>query len=325
MLTVINFHYIRESFDSNYPSIFGITPRQFEDQLIELSKHGNFISQGTLRTFIKEGKELPLNSLLITFDDGLLEQYELALPILNKLDIPAIFFVCSKPVIDKEILDVHMIHEIKSRISPTLIFELLESEIKNSIGSFDFKYIRKKSIETYRYDNEIDAINKYILNYLIDKSTKKDIFNRLLPEIYNNMGFLNSLYMNIQQLQELSKMDFLGFHGYDHSPIGKLNMFDKVYQVNHAKVIFEKKLGVRLDTFSYPYGTYSASNGMAKILKESGYKMAFTMERGINSSDMHPFYIARFDTNDVPLGKSYKHTSSELFLHLPKSRLKYDN
>ena len=119
MLICVNYHYIRNSFDTKYPSIFGLKPNKFESQLVRLSKLGQFISSDELVLKIQQNK--PLNNLnfLITFDDGLKEQYDLALPILDRLGIPAIFFANSLNSEKKFVSRVHKIHLVRlaSKIS----------------------------------------------------------------------------------------------------------------------------------------------------------------------------------------------------------------
>jgi len=44
MLLATNFHYLRSSFETPYPSIFGLTPEQFEHQIDVLGKESNYVS-----------------------------------------------------------------------------------------------------------------------------------------------------------------------------------------------------------------------------------------------------------------------------------------
>ena len=48
MLTVSNYHYIRENFEAKFPSIFGVTPIFFRQQLLLLKKTGVFIHPNDL-------------------------------------------------------------------------------------------------------------------------------------------------------------------------------------------------------------------------------------------------------------------------------------
>ncbi len=65
----------------------------FERQIIFLKKKYNIISIENLDKIINEGFEFANNSLLITFDDGDLSNYNNAFPILKKHQIPATLFV----------------------------------------------------------------------------------------------------------------------------------------------------------------------------------------------------------------------------------------
>lgn len=48
MLTVSNYHYIRPNFKTKFPSIFGVTPDAFRNQLLLLKNQNEFISSHDL-------------------------------------------------------------------------------------------------------------------------------------------------------------------------------------------------------------------------------------------------------------------------------------
>ena len=81
MLTVRNYHYIRESFETLHPSIFGVTPADFKNQLLLSLNDGVFVKPNEIITNLEEVLKSKENYYLITFDDGLKEQFDLALPI----------------------------------------------------------------------------------------------------------------------------------------------------------------------------------------------------------------------------------------------------
>ena len=72
---------------------FTHTPEGFERQLVELKQRGyQFVPLADLvRDIQKRGSE-PAQTVVITFDDGWLDNYTYALPILKRLSIPATFF-----------------------------------------------------------------------------------------------------------------------------------------------------------------------------------------------------------------------------------------
>src|SRR6185437_6964047 len=103
MLVAGNYHYIRPGFEAPYPGIFGVTPPQFESQLARLSKIASFVSSADIVNALESGHPLPENALLITFDDGLKEQFEFALPILDKMGIPAVFYINTSNISESKI------------------------------------------------------------------------------------------------------------------------------------------------------------------------------------------------------------------------------
>src|SRR5687768_14523207 len=130
MLIAVNFHYIRSSFDYRYPGIHGMTPSQLEDQLSLLGTAGVFVSAGEIRDAIRGGVPLPDRALVVTFDDGLREQYETAWPVLGRMGIPAIFFINTAPIIHTTMSSGHKIHMIRDSCDPDEVVQLLHQEAR---------------------------------------------------------------------------------------------------------------------------------------------------------------------------------------------------
>lgn len=192
MLTVSNYHYIRENYKTNYPSIFGVTPYQFKEQLLLLKNQGDFISANDLiknTDAIINSKE---NYFLITFDDGLKEQYQFGFSILDTLNIPALFFANSINYDQKKVSTVHKIHLLRSIISP--------DDFLKSISKIDISKIENintsKAKEIYIYDDEKSAVLKYILNFGLTFSEQEKIIDSLFLVYYNESDVLSSLYFS---------------------------------------------------------------------------------------------------------------------------------
>ncbi len=84
----------------------------FEKHLSYLSKKGfNTIDLYELFLYMKEGKTIPSNSVVITFDDGFLDNWVLAFPILKKYNMKATIyvnpdFVDKRPIVRNTLEDV---------------------------------------------------------------------------------------------------------------------------------------------------------------------------------------------------------------------------
>ena len=95
-LTVINYHRIdnpyRTDFDSFKPNV-SATPQDFDRQLEYVAKWFHIISLKDIVGWLDGRKDLPPYAALITFDDGYLDNYTSAFPILRKYNLSALIFL----------------------------------------------------------------------------------------------------------------------------------------------------------------------------------------------------------------------------------------
>lgn len=299
MLTVSNYHYIRLDFKTKYPSIFGLTPNEFKQQLILLKNQGHFVHPNDLVSNLNTILQSKDNNLLITFDDGLKEQFDLALPVLDELNIPAVFFVNSINREEKKVSTVHKIHLLRSIISSS---EFLEKFIDLPFSPLE----KKKAQEIYRYDDEKSAALKYILNFKLDFKQQEQIVNKLFDLHFDQNTVLDSLYMTEQNLIELASKGYLGSHTHSHYPLGLLDTETIKTELEKTKTYLDQLTNSAVNIISYPYGTPEVCTDLvADLAKKTGYKIGFTTTRGINTLDENPLLLNRFDCNDLIGGKNY--------------------
>lgn len=311
MLTVANFHYIREHFDAPFPSIFGLTPSAFEYQLNELSRIGKFIGQGQLLRDTEAILASNHNYILITFDDGLQEQYVLAKPILDKLGIEAVYFINSINHLEKEVSLVHKIHLLRSQISPTDLLQNMAESLSDS-NLVLTENEKQKAQQHYNYDDAQSAFLKYLLNFKLSSKQTELVINDLFPKYFDRQKVVESLYMNTEQLRELSLLNMLGNHTHSHFALGLLPTENIVAEISKTKEIIDNFGHPNKHMISYPYGSAEACQSpVADIAKQIGYQVGFTMERGINQAPSNHLLLKRFDCNDVPGGKNERFFKNE--------------
>jgi peptidoglycan/xylan/chitin deacetylase (PgdA/CDA1 family) len=79
---------------TNNSDFLSVTTEQFEAQLLYFKKENyQFITAQNVLDFYKKQTPLPAKPLLITFDDGYLNNLELAYPILKKYNAKAVIFI----------------------------------------------------------------------------------------------------------------------------------------------------------------------------------------------------------------------------------------
>lgn len=90
--TVLTFHRVN---DTEEQSGLTVHPRLFEELLDVLVGRYRIVPLARLCETVLKSEPIPARTVAITFDDGYLDNFEVAAPILKKRKIPATFFISS--------------------------------------------------------------------------------------------------------------------------------------------------------------------------------------------------------------------------------------
>ena len=86
----------------------------------------------------------------------------------------------------------------------------------------------------------------------------------------------------------------IGSHAWTHRSMGRLPSSEVTEEVTRSREMLEQKLGKRVGSFAYPFGTRADFNQTtADILPRCGYSCAFTSQHGPVCSGMEPFSLPR--------------------------------
>ena len=320
MLVAINHHYVRESFEAPHPAVHGLTPQGLRAHLESLSRLGEFVSPLEVRDAVAGCGKLPEQALLITFDDGLKEQHDLAWPILKDMGIPAIFFVNTGPIAERTVSLAHKIHILRSEMPP----EDFEAELRRVAVSDGVEIDASdqgKSVAQYRYDTSENARLKYLLNFVLDRDTLARLLARLFVArfgAFEEARRSRALYMERSEIYNLAQDGAIGSHGHEHLPLGLLDADESRSMIEQSTRLLEEWTGLAPFAFSYPYGSReSCAGSVVEQLEQSGFDYALTMERAANFDLSRPMLMARFDANDMPGGKAPLADAASFFESVP--------
>jgi peptidoglycan/xylan/chitin deacetylase (PgdA/CDA1 family) len=90
--TVLTFHRVNDKEDNDGLSVH---PRLFEELLEVLVREYRVVPLARVREMVAKSEPMPARTVAITFDDGYLDNFSVAAPILKERKIPATFFVSS--------------------------------------------------------------------------------------------------------------------------------------------------------------------------------------------------------------------------------------
>lgn len=220
---------------------------------------------------------LPEKACAITFDDGWLDNYEYAFPILEQASVPATLFAVSDMIGTCELF------------WPNRIVRLLQqpSDKRDSIA-----WLRKLSTNQ-SIDSEVSAQAIYSL-----KNKPDHHLLQLIKEAEQTLGIkpeTTPSLMNWPQLRQLSDNELfdIGSHTSHHFRLREDLDPDILQQeIAESKKRLEAELGKPVNLFCYPNGDY-CDRAIMEIAKH--YKAAVTTQSGINnSSSTSLFTLQRF-------------------------------
>ncbi|MGL5981966.1 MAG: polysaccharide deacetylase family protein [Cetobacterium sp.] len=86
--------------------------------------------------------------------------------------------------------------------------------------------------------------------------------------------------METKMVQELieSQLVEIGGHTYTHPSLPKLNLEEKRKEIIESKKATEKKYGIKLISFAYPYGHLDKES--SEIVRDAGYEFAVSTDTG---------------------------------------------
>ena len=293
-LLAVNHHYFREI--STGQGIYPTTPEALTAEVHQLRSRWRIGGEDDIVQHCNGGSTLEAVCIL-TFDDGLKEQMR-TLPLLDSLNVTAMYFVPTAPLLRHEVLDVHKLHMIRSRLSDAELAADLQQRFNFEAYVFDEQLLAIQ----YRYDQPISRKVKYFLNFVLDPAARIEWTTLRFVEMFGNeQAASDALYMNAEDLCLLAERHLLGTHAHSHLPLATLPEGKARQEIEQSLEVLEDFCGQRPRGISYPFGGQSAvSESVFSIAQASGLVYGFTMERGINSSDnVSPMALKRIDVNDI--------------------------
>ena len=302
-LTVVMYHYVRRLADSPYPRIKGLEADAFEAQLDYIERNYTPISGPQLCSALAGNSKLPEMPILLTFDDGYIDHFQIVFPALQRRGMAGAFFPPVNAVRDRVVLDVNKIHfilAVMDDLGP--IIARIDHAVGES-GSVAVDEYKEKHLTPSRYDTSETMYVKRMLQFALPENVRGALTSSLFSEFVSSdeRAFADGLYLSEENLKEmLSAGMTIGGHGYSHRWLNRLPDEEQAREVK-LSLDWLRTLGVAGDalTYCYPFGGYNDET--LRLLKEENCRFAVTTKVELNRLEsMRSLEIARIDTNDLP-------------------------
>lgn len=307
MLYIVMYHYIRDLKHSRYPKIKGLDINLFRHQIDFFKSAFSVVTMEEVIAASKGEIVLPDRALLLTFDDGYIDNYTFAFPVLRENGIQGSFFIPGKTFATRQLLDVNKIHYI---LASTDIGKLLPDIFERmDIYREKFDYPSNKELfgkyaTENRFDTKEIVFVKNILQTILPEQVRNcitsDLFEKYVGATEEQIAY--ELYMTEEQIATMKYNGmFIGIHGYDHYWLSRLpeqqmrSDIDKALDVMMKGNFIDSKEWV----MNYPYGDYNQN--VLEYAKSRGACVGLTTEVRIADLEKDNILrLPRLDCNDFP-------------------------
>lgn len=253
----------------------------FEAQMELLAAKFRPVGLGRLATFVQGESDLPERAVAITFDDGYADNYEQAMPILNRLGIPAAFYV-TVDCIERRKLPWPSRLRFSFRTTRKPQFTDKGGQVWNLAHAED----REQG-----YLKVCDEVCKLAGTALEERVAQ--IEQALEAQLPSNSG---ELMMTWDQVKALAQRGHIvGSHTMTHPNLAFLGVEDVRRELVESKQTMEAKIGVPVEHFSYPCPALFP-NWTEQTREQSlraGYQTAVTTNNGLTRQNDNPLELKR--------------------------------
>jgi peptidoglycan/xylan/chitin deacetylase (PgdA/CDA1 family)/CelD/BcsL family acetyltransferase involved in cellulose biosynthesis len=276
---ILYYHRVNDDGDPFFPAISTVL---FEQEMRYLARYYKVVSLSDLLTRLEDGS--PERTLAITFDDGYLDNYENAFPVLERYGLPATIFLTTGSIDDS--------HQL-------LWFEQLAGAVKKtSLDHLDLeidiprRFWMRNTAERLEANDAIFSVLRRLPDN--QRRTWLDVILRQLgaPEADRDRQGKMLTWDQVRFMKSRG-IDF-GGHTVTHPFIARLTPEQVEWEVGECKRRIESELQLPVECFAYPNGREEDFGKWNKnAVRSAGYRAAVTTIWGLNCRSTDPMELRR--------------------------------
>jgi len=280
---ILMYHSVLEDPTSVADSLGGmIHPRAiFEGQMELLAREFHPVSLDQVGRFVRGEKDLPERAVVVTFDDGYVDNFEMAMPILDRAGVPAAFYVT--------------VDCVEKRRLPW------PSRLRFSFRKTDRKEWKNEAAKVWPLgsERERDAACLAACDRVAALAGAEQ--ERVVSQIESDLAVRlpadsGELMMTWEQVRGLAQHGHLvGSHTVTHPNLAHVGVEDARRELVESKRRMEAQIQAKVVHFSYPCPALSP-NWSEQTLQESqraGYETAVTTSSGLARRNDNPLALKR--------------------------------
>lgn len=260
-------------FDSDLVSA---TVDEFRQQMHYLTQNYDVISFSDVDDFIRTGKGLPKNPVLVTLDDGYVDNYEFAFPVIREYQVPSTLFITTDYMDSDKTFWFDWLACIVFGCKEKYLY------LGEEYGSYDLSGSRSYRTEVfYKIIRLLCQVDNQERLSLLDE------MNNRYGDTYDNLdeGLKDlSRPMRWWQVRKMSDAGVcIGSHTKSHPILSRLNKVELLNELVQSKKNIEQNINKEVTVIAYPNGQKKDYTVEVKELAgRAGYRFGVNYIHGVN-------------------------------------------
>ena len=282
---VLNYHRIGPSDETPFDrGCFSATADQFEQHLLHLKRRCTIVSLDQFDALTDPNRSRPpKRPVLLTFDDGYADNYHLALPLLKKHSVPAVFFPTTAFIDRTATAWWDEIAWLVRRL-PTGPFRLPNYDLSIVLAGPPWQ--DDGPADRSMREPRGGAIRETLEAY---KKLTAHRAEAMLAALRAEVGIdapteaLSDLYLTWDQLREMQDAGMaIGGHTMIHPVLARLSEQEQRDEIVGCRDRLREQLGVAPTAFSYPVGRPGTfTEQTEQIVRDAGFRWGFQFFGGL--------------------------------------------
>lgn len=267
-----------------------VEPATFDRHLRWLRRHFRLVGVDELSRALRDGGRMDDYPCLITFDDGWEDNYRHAYPLLKKHAAPAVIFLPVDYIGTGRLFWQERMGELLFRLYQRR--GELSAETLNQFGLTEIATLPASAARA--------AIKRLVNRHKARPYSEIDAQLEELQQLTGDGGAAGAApdrYFDWEAARTLQQDGIdLGSHASSHRILPRLSVEEVRAEVSDSKARLEKELGRPVRSFAYPNGDYD--DAVAAAVRDAGFDLAFTTERGTVAPGDPPFRVRRVNIHE---------------------------
>jgi len=285
-----------------------LTVRVFRQLLVFLRSHYDVVHLEELLTWDKFTKGRRKPACALTFDDGYMDNYTNAFPILKEMEMPATVFLTAALVGTSRLLWNDAVSIAFARMSGD---PEARAYLHQLLCAFGVSVSIPSDLSGVRYYLTLRSIVEQVKTWPHAKIS--NLLSKMEPCAAGDWAKSASFrLLSWDQVREMSREGIVfGAHTLSHYILTVEDKTTAQKEIQDSKSLIESKLGKPTDTMAFPNGSYN--DEVVRMARQAGFRIAVTLEKKYISARCDRMRIGRFIANQQDLALPTGHFSASLF------------